>query len=70
MIITQQMKQRPNWGKLIKKRRLQMKLSQTELGSMFGVTHAAVSDWERNVTDPPGDVTWFLYQQELKRWKK
>lgn len=67
---TQQMKQKPNWAKLICADRKKRKMTQPEYGAMFDVTYAAVSDWERGVTDPPGEVTWYLYQQELKRWKK
>lgn len=70
MNFTQKMKQKPNWGLVIRKKRAKLKESQSAFGARFGVTHAAVSDWERNVNLPPGDVTWWLYQVMIKALKK
>ena len=39
-------------GKAIKEKRLENKLSQQELASKIGVTHAAISFWENNVNVP------------------
>lgn len=47
-----------------------MKLSQAEFGKLFGVTYVAVGYWEAGRNDPPADVTWWLYQRELRKWVK
>ena len=39
-------------GKAIKEKRLENNLSQQELASKIGVTHAAISFWENNVNVP------------------
>ena len=39
-------------GKAIKEKRLENKLSQQELASEIGVTHAAISFWENNINVP------------------
>lgn len=67
MLISQAQKQTVRWSTLIRQKRKRMKLSQGLFGAMFGVSHAAVSDWERGVTDPPGSVTYWLYVEATKR---
>jgi DNA-binding transcriptional regulator YiaG len=54
---------KPKWAEIIKKIRRTLRENQTQFGQRFAVSHAAVSDWERGVTDPPGEVTWWLVQQ-------
>ncbi len=49
-----------NWSELVKIKRELLGESQGAFGKRFGVSHAAVSDWERKVSGPPGAVTWFL----------
>lgn len=39
-------------GYQILKRRLELKLEQTDLASMFGVSHNVVGNWERNEAMP------------------
>jgi transcriptional regulator with XRE-family HTH domain len=48
-------------------RELRGKRSQTEFGKLFGVSHAAVSDWERGISDVPGVVTLALIAQEVSK---
>lgn len=48
------------WGELIKQKRLELKESQTVFGARWGVSHASVSDWERDVSEPPAAVIWWL----------
>lgn len=45
-------------------RTLRGSMSQTEFGALYGVSHAAVSDWERSVSDVPGNVTLALIARE------
>ncbi|MBO6309950.1 MAG: helix-turn-helix transcriptional regulator [Oribacterium sp.] len=40
-------------GALIKKLRIERKLTQKKLGNMLGVTEGTVSKYESNVTQPP-----------------
>lgn len=67
MIITEGMKQRPKWAKLIREHRLRMKMNQVEFGALFGVTKTAVSLWESGDREAPYDVTWWVFRKELKR---
>ena len=62
MNFTQSIKQTPRWNTLIKQTRRRLKESQRAFGERFGVTQSAVSDWERGMTYPPADVTWWLHQ--------
>ena len=39
-------------GKLITKKRLEKKLTQSELGNLLGVTDKSVSKWERGINIP------------------
>ena len=39
-------------GKKIAQLRKKKKMSQTELGNVFGISQGAVSQWERGVTNP------------------
>lgn len=48
------------WAALIKTTRKQLNETQEVFGARFGVTYAAVSDWERGRYDPPANVTWWL----------
>ena len=55
----------PKWHELIKAKRLELSESQAEFGARFGVTYAAVSEWERGVSEAPARVTWWLaYESE------
>lgn len=63
MKLTESMKQTPEWGPLIKARRKELGWSQAALGAVYGVSHAAVSDWESGKSDPPGEITWWLYTE-------
>ncbi len=38
-----------NWSEIIKNKRLELHESQKEFGKRFGITHAAISDIERDV---------------------
>lgn len=51
---------RPRWSELILNARTTLRENQTEFGKRFNVSHAAVSDWERGVTDPPAEVVWWV----------
>ena len=53
----------PKWPELIKQKRADLSESQTVFGKRFGVSHAAVSDWERGVSEPPAAVIWWLAQE-------
>ncbi len=55
----------PKWAKLIKTERKRLGLSQQMFGHMFGVSHVAVGYWERGETDPPGSVTYYLYERKV-----
>jgi DNA-binding transcriptional regulator YiaG len=70
MILTQQIKQAPRWHVLIKQQRKRLKETKVDFGKRFGVTGQAVFYWESNINEPPSSVTWYLYQQELRRWRK
>lgn len=35
-----------------------------EFGARFNVSQAAVSDWERGISEPPAVVTWWLTHGE------
>lgn len=50
----------PKWAEQIKQKREKLKESQTTFGKRWDVSHAAVSDWERGITDPPAAVIWWL----------
>lgn len=54
---------RPKWPELIYKKRKELKESQAEFGKRFDVSQAAVSDWERGISEPPAAVTWWLTEQ-------
>ena len=62
MQLTQNIKQTPRWGTLIKQQRKKLKLSKAAFGRQYGVTGQAVHYWETNQSDPPGIVTWQIYQ--------
>ncbi|WP_118987094.1 LexA family protein [Photorhabdus sp. CRCIA-P01] len=42
-------------GERIKLRRKELKLTQRELGKLVGVSHVAISQWEKEDTEPKGD---------------
>ncbi|MBI6550704.1 LexA family protein [Xenorhabdus lircayensis] len=42
-------------GERIKLRRKELKLTQRDLGKIVGVSHAAISQWEKEDTEPKGD---------------
>ncbi|RAW92445.1 MULTISPECIES: LexA family protein [unclassified Photorhabdus] len=42
-------------GERIKLRRKELKLTQRELGKLVGVSNAAISQWEKEDTEPKGD---------------
>lgn len=67
MKLTQSIKQTPRWATLVRQARNRLKLSQEDFGKLFGVSQASVSDWERGINEPSGDVTWYLYQQATKK---
>lgn len=70
MVITQAQKQTVRWGTIIRQKRRRLGLSQGLFGAMFGVSHAAVSEWENGKSDPPGSVTYWLYLELAARSKK
>jgi len=43
-------------GEQIKKRRLELGLSQNEVGEMLGVTSSTVLNWEKRKTEPHKNV--------------
>jgi len=43
-------------NKVIEMHRNRLGLSQKEYGEKYGVSHAAVSDWERAVSEPSASV--------------
>lgn len=45
---------------LIKAKRLSLSESQSKFGKRFGVTHAAVSDWEADKSEAPYRVISFI----------
>ena len=62
MLLTQNIKTTPRWGTLIKQMRIKRGLSKASLGRLFGVSGQAVHYWETGQSDPPGDVTWWVYK--------
>lgn len=62
MILTQAIKQKPNWAAMIRRRRLALKETQEQFGKRFGVGLAAVSHWENGQREAPYEVTWWLYK--------
>jgi len=59
---TQATIQKAQWGPLIKKTRKCLDEKQSDFGLRFNKSKTAVSLWEKDLRDPPGDVTWFVYQ--------
>lgn len=56
-----------NFPQLIKQTRIKLKESQGEFGKRFGISHAAVSDYERGTSEAGYDVINFvLGQKDLK----
>lgn len=53
-------KSAPQWGEIIKQKRRELRESQMVFGHRWSVSQATVSDWERGVIDPPGELTWWL----------
>lgn len=50
-----------NFPELIKRKRLEFGETQSDFGKRFGVSHAAVSDWESGKSEAPYAVTeWLL----------
>lgn len=70
MVITQANKQTVRWDTIIRQKRRRLGLSQVKFGAMFGVSHAAVSEWEHGKSDPPGSVTYWLYVELAAKAKK
>lgn len=62
MIFKQAVKQKTNWGLVIRRRREALHESKAQFGRRFGVTGQAVYYWESHQNDPPGEVTWWLYK--------
>lgn len=62
MVLTQAIKQTPRWHTLIKQHRKRLEESKAAFGRRFGVSGQAVHYWETGKTDPPGDVTWWIYK--------
>lgn len=55
---------KPDWAKLIKKKRLALKETQTQFGKRFGVSQTSVSYWELGEVEAPSVVTWFLFKDD------
>lgn len=55
----------PRWAELIKQKRKELRENQTIFGARFGVSYAAVSQWELGEANPPGEVTWWLVQEGM-----
>ena len=49
-----------DFGEFLKKKRLEMGLSQTDLGKMLGVTQNTISFWERGMFSPPFDNAKYI----------
>ena len=58
-------KNKINFPALIKGKRIWLKESQTEFGKRFGVSHAAVSDWESGKTEVEDSFDWIGLQESI-----
>lgn len=56
---------KPRWGALIRAHRTALAESQTQFAKRWGVTQAAVSQWENEERDPPAELTWWIMQQQM-----
>jgi transcriptional regulator with XRE-family HTH domain len=54
----------PRWAVKIKALRKKRGESQTVFGERFGVTKAAVSQWEAGLTEPSPDVILWVVENE------
>lgn len=70
MKLTEGIKNKSRWAALVRAERKRLKLSQEEFGAKFGVTGSAVSEWERELSSPSDDVTWYLYRRQAQLYKK
>ena len=59
--ISQAKRTDPNWASLIKQIRIEQNLTQADFGLLFGVSDAAVSQWESGKRDAPYEVTWYIH---------
>lgn len=55
----------PQWDEIIKQIREALGETQEEFGKRFNVSQPAVAYWENGTVDPPGEVTWWVYHQDL-----
>lgn len=67
MKFTMAIRRKPRWHTLIKQKRARMGLTRREFGELFGVTAAAVYQWEMDMTSPPAELTWWLYEEAVKK---
>lgn len=59
--ITQAKSETPDWASLIKEIRTEQDMTQADFGAIFGVSDAAVSQWESGKRDAPYEVTWYVH---------
>jgi len=63
---TMKKKSKGKWGKKIIKIRMQKKMNQKDFSKLLNVKQALLTDWEKNISDPPNYIQNKILTMNIK----